>query len=294
MKTSTICAETDLGVTVNGTSKGPGKIIDDINQIDPIIISTDPDYHKETDIQNHHKNETELNRYNDELYHSVLVKEEENYFPFLLGGDHSASIASVLADEEIHQDIGLIWLDAHTDYNTFETTETGNIHGLPLAAIDGYHNASLRTFHTGNIISPQHTVVVGARSIDQYELDNVHDAGVTVFSTQDVKQKGVKAILEQAFQIAGIGTHGIHVSFDVDLIDPILAPGVSVPAENGISMNECTEIVEFLCKKIEQITGFDLVEFNPCLDICHRTEDIVVNIAKKMLAAVSGKREVVL
>ena len=185
----------------------------------------------------------------------------------------------------------MIWIDAHTDYNTFESTVSGNIHGLPLATINGYKNSDLRTYHDGKIIQPSKTVIIGARSIDDGEKDNVRYSGVTVFTTQDIKEKGVETIMEEAFKIAGYKTKGIHVSYDLDVIDPDICPGVSIPEFDGISEEEAMQINEYLVKNFKDILSFDLVEFNPLRDIDRKTEQIALNILAQIIRAAENKKK---
>ena len=220
-----------------------------------------------------------------------MDKCKEEYFPIMIGGDHSAAIASALASAKVNIDVGMIWIDAHTDYNTFESTVTGNIHGLPLAAINGFKNNELRFFHDGKVIQASKTVIIGARSIDDGEKDNVKYSGVTVFTTEDIKEKGIEAIMEEAFKIAGYKTKGIHVSYDLDVIDPDIAPGVSIPEFDGISEEEAMQINEYLVKHINDIVSFDLVEFNPLRDIDRKTEQIGLNILAQIISAVEKKKK---
>ena len=209
----------------------------------------------------------------------------------MIGGDHSVAIASALASVKVNVDVGIIWIDAHTDYNTFETTVTGNIHGLPLAAITGYKCNELRYYHDGKVIQPSRAVIVGARAIDEAEKDNLRYAGVTVFSTQDIKEKGIDAVMDEAFKIAGYKTKGVHVSYDIDVIDPYTAPGVSVPEYDGISEEEAMKINEYLVRKINDIVSFDLVEFNPLRDQDRKTEQIALNILTQIINAAEKKKK---
>ena len=225
-------AGTDLGVHIDGAQLGPVQLMNDLKSFykgESVLFERDKDIIKSRNLSDRRKNEYEIEKFNSNLYKNMVDKIKEEYFPIMLGGDHSAAIASVLASAKVNVDIGIIWIDAHTDYNTFESTVTGNIHGLPLAAVTGYKCNELRTYHNGKIVQPSRTVVVGARSIDEKEKDNLRYAGVTVFSTEDIKEKGIDAVMDEAFKIAGYKTKGIHVSYDLDVIDPDVAPGVSIP-----------------------------------------------------------------
>lgn len=255
------------------------------------MFSQDKEIIKSRNLSDRRKNEYEIEKFNSNLYKNIVEKIKEEYFPIMIGGDHSAAIASALASAKANIDVGIIWIDAHTDYNTFETTVTGNIHGLPLAAINGYKNPELRYYHDGKIIQASKTVIVGARSIDPAEKDNVRYSGVTVFTTQDIKEKGIEAVMDEAFKIAGYKTKGIHISYDLDVIDPETAPGVSIPEFDGISEEEAMKINEYLVKHMKDILSFDLVEFNPLRDIDRKTEQIALNILAQIIKAAENKKK---
>ena len=285
-------AGTDLGVHIDGAQLGPVQLMNDLTSFykgESMLFERDKDIIKSRNLPDRRKNEYEIEKFNSNLYKNMVDKIKEEYFPIMLGGDHSAAIASVLASAKVNVDIGIIWIDAHTDYNTFESTVTGNIHGLPLAAVTGYKCNELRSYHNGKIVQPSRTVVVGARSIDEKEKDNLRYAGITVFSTEDIKEKGIDAVMDEAFKIAGYKTKGIHVSYDLDVIDPDVAPGVSIPEFDGITEEEAMKINEYLVNHMKDIVSFDLVEFNPLRDIDRKTEQIALNILAQIIKAVEKK-----
>ena len=295
MRTMIFGAGTDLGVHIDGASLGPVQLMNDLKSFykgESILFEQDKDIIKSRNLSDRRKNEYEIEKFNTNLYKNMVEKIKEEYFPIMIGGDHSAAIASALASAKVNVDVGLIWIDAHTDYNTFETTVTGNIHGLPLAAINGYKNQELRYYHQGKIIQPSKTVIIGARSIDEKEKDNVRYSGVTVFSTEDIKEKGIDAIMDEAFKIAGFKTKGIHISYDLDVIDPEIAPGVSIPEFDGITEEEAMKINEYLVNHMKEIISFDLVEFNPLRDIDRKTEQIALNILAQIIRAAENKKKV--
>ena len=223
---------------------------------------------------------------NEVMYQDTVKKMKQGYFPIMIGGDHTVAIPSSLADCYNNEEIGMIWIDAHGDYNTFETTTTGNIHGLPLATITGYKCEELRRFHKGDVINPEKTVIVGARSIDPGERENLKYSGVTIFTTEDIKKEGTKAIMEKAWQIASHKTKSVHVSYDLDVIDPDDAPGVSIPEFDGISTKEAMEICDNIIENFDKISSFDLVELNPLRDVNRKTEQIGLNILAKVIKKV--------
>ena len=276
-----INANTDLGVHVDGANLGPKLLtknlnikINDIDK-DNIIKSKD-----KNDLK---KNLEAVNNFTKKVFDKELEILNNNDFPLLIGGDHSGVIGSALASNKYHGNIGIIWIDAHGDYNTFESTHSGNLHGLPLAAITGYKCGLLTNFITDNYINPKNAVIVGARSIDPWEIGNLRDAGVTIFTTQDVHEKGSKYIMDEAFKIALNNTNGTHISYDLDVIDPNLAPGVSIPEVDGINTSEANEIMDYLVNRKNDIKSMDIVEFNPTRDIDNKTYDIATNLINKFI-----------
>lgn len=294
MRTIIFGAGSDLGVHIDGASLGPKQLLNDLSTFykgESMLFQQDPNIIKSRNFGDRRKNEYEIERFNTELYKNIVDKIKEEYFPIVIGGDHSVAMASALASVKTNIDVGIIWIGAHSDYNTFESTVTGNIHGLSLAAISGYKCNELRYYHDGKVIQPSRTVIIGARSIDDVEKDNLRYAGVTLFTTQDIKEKGIEAVMEEAFKIAGYKTKGVHVSFDIDIIDPYIAPGVSTPEYDGITEEEAMEINEHLVKHINDILSFDLVEFNPLRDQERKTEQIALNILTQMITAAEKKKK---
>ena len=292
MKTFIVGAGSDLGVHIDGAHLGPIQLMNDLKgfyQGESFSLIQNENIIKSRNLSDRRKNEYEIDKFNTELYKVILEKESAGYFPIMIGGDHSVAVASALASAKVHENIGIIWFDAHTDYNTFETTVSGNIHGLPLAAINGYKNHELRYFHDGNVIQAAKTVVVGARSIDDWEKDNIKYSGITVFTTEDIKEKGLENIVEEAFKIASDKTKGIHISYDLDLIDPETAPGVSIPEFDGITEEEAMKINELIMKHLDNVVSYDLVEFNPLRDQNRKTEQIALNLLAQIIRAVENK-----
>ncbi len=294
MRTMIFGAGTDLGVNIDGASLGPVQLMNDLKAFykgESMMFEQDKDIIKSRNLSDRRKNEYEIEKFNTNLYKNMVDKIKEEYFPIMIGGDHSAAIASALASAKVNIDVGIIWIDAHTDYNTFETTVTGNIHGLPLAAINGYKNSELRYYHDGKVIQPSRTVIIGARSIDDAEKDNVKYSGVTVFTTQDIKEKGIESIMDEAFKIAGYKTKGIHISYDLDIIDPDVAPGVSVPEFDGINEEEAMQINEYIINHMQSVLSYDLVEFNPLRDVDRKTEQIALNLLAQVIRAAENKKK---
>lgn len=292
MKTIIVGAGSDLGVHIDGAHIGPVQLSSDLQSFykgESISFVQDESILKSRNLSDRRKNEYDIDKFNTALYKAIVDHINREYFPILLGGDHSVAIASALASAKVHTDIGIIWVDSHGDFNTFDTTITGNIHGMPLAAITGYKNHELRYFHDGNTINPANAVIVGARSIDQAEKDNLRYAGVTVFTTQDIKERGVDAVMNEAFTIASKRTKGVHVSYDLDVIDPSHAPGVSVPEYDGISIEEAMAINKNIISHMDQVVSYDLVEYNPLRDVNRQTEQTAINLIAQIIKAAERK-----
>lgn len=289
MKLTLINAKTDLGVMIDGANLGPeilSNYYKDDKRIDKIINLEKENIKKSHDPKDLAKNLDAINEFNARLYNEI---KQDNNFPITLGGDHSLAIGSALASIKKEENLGIIWIDSHGDYNTFETTRTGNIHGLPLAALNHQTGDRLSLFHDGNYYLPENTVIVGGRDIDPWEMPVIEKAGATVFSTKDIKEQGIDVIIKKAIDIASNNTKGIHISFDIDVIDPEIAKGVSVPAINGITDEEAYLITDEVLKYKDKIKSWDLVEFNPLKDEDKKTEKIAINILEKVISNIKEK-----
>jgi len=286
MKIGVIGACSDLGLSIDGTDKGPLIISKNLNKkINKFIIVSKNNVKKSYDKNDLKKNLSEVNIFNSKLYKEALDVIEEKHFPITIGGDHSISIGSALASQTKNKNLGIIWIDAHLDYNTFETTITGNLHGLPLSSINGLCT-ELTPFFKDNFYNPKNTVVVGYRAKEankEKELNNIKKQGVTVFDNDDIKKYGIDNIMNKAILIASNNTNGFHVSFDLDIIDKKYAPGVSVPEKDGIDDITAYKIIDILCNNINKIKSFDLVEYNPIFDNNNKTLEISLNILNKII-----------
>src|SRR5216110_4056467 len=178
------------------------------------------------------------------LYQTALATLEDGAMPIVLGGDHSLAAGSVAAVADWARKtrnlpIGLLWLDAHGDMNTPATSLSGNVHGMPLAALLGPEPAELAKI---GVVSPKvlpaHPVIIGVRNLDEREKVAVRDSRVHVFTMKDIDRQGIASIIEQAVALAGQGTAVIHVSFDMDVCDPLIAPGVGTPVKGGLNYRE--------------------------------------------------------
>lgn len=287
LKINIINACSDLGVNIDGADIGPLIISKnlDSNKINNTVNVLKSNIKKSKDVNDLKKNLKEVNEVNRQVFNEVSNTIKGNLFPITIGGDHSIAIGSALASIKENRNLGIIWIDAHLDYNTFDTTITGNLHGLPLAAIDGLC-PDLTNFFDGNYYNPNNTVVVGYRAKEtnaEIEVNNVKNAGAHIFTDEDINKCGIEEVMKKAIEIASNGTNGIHISYDLDVINPEVAPGVSVPEIGGFDLNTAYKVRDILCDNIDKIKSFDLVEYNPSNDIDNKTLDIALNIVNKII-----------
>jgi arginase len=203
--------------------------------------------------------------------------------PLVLGGDHSVGAGTVAGVAEFYrrqnQKIGLLWIDAHTDINTPETSPSGNVHGMPLAAIMGLGPPDLANiFNFSPKVSPENCVLVGVRDIDAIERENVRRAGIEVFTMRDIDERGMRTVMEEALRMAGRGTVGYHVSLDMDWVDPEDAPGVGTPVRGGATYREAHLAMEIIADHARMLS-FEVVEVNPVIDEHNRTAELAVELS---------------
>ncbi|WP_448545427.1 arginase [Roseiflexus sp.] len=205
-----------------------------------------------------------------------------NTLPIILGGDHSLSIGSV-AGVAHNRRIGVIWLDAHGDYNTPETTPSGNIHGMGLAVLTGRGHPML-TGLIGRtpVLRPGDAALVGVRNLDDGERELLRTSGVRVFTMHDIDRRGMAAVMEEAILHVSAGTIGFHLSFDLDVLDPHEAPGVGTPVLGGITYREAHLAMELIAAS-GRLISLDLVEVNPILDTRNMTALLAVEFALSAL-----------
>ena len=215
---------------------------------------------------------------------AVLETLEEGSTPLVLGGDHSLAAGSLSGVAEFYRrkgvKIGLLWMDAHTDINTPETSPSGNVHGMPLAALLGLGPEPLSTlFGYAPKVAPGNTVLIGIRDIDAAERENLRRAGLTeIYTMRDIDERGMRTVMEDALRAAGSGTAGYHVSLDMDWIDPEDAPGVGTPVRGGATYREAHLAMEILADH-GRLLSFEIVEVNPVIDEHNRTADLAVELA---------------
>ena len=222
------------------------------------------------------------------LFQVTLASLDDGALPIVLGGDHSLAAGSVAAAADWAKNtkdlpIGLLWIDAHGDMNTPATSLSGNVHGMPLAALLGPEPFELAKIGTVSPSAlPAQTVLVGVRNLDEREKIAVRDSRVHVFTMKDIDRQGIASIVEQAVNLAGNGTAGIHVSFDMDVCDPQIAPGVGTPVRGGLDYREAHMVMEIVADS-GLLTALDLVEVNPTLDVRNATAQLGTELALSAL-----------
>ena len=213
------------------------------------------------------------------LYAAVLDSLEHGALPLVLGGDHSLAAGSVAAAADRARQhgrpLGVLWLDAHGDMNTPETSASGNVHGMSLAALVGSQPEELARIRGGAMpaVEPGRTVLVGVRSLDEMEKGLIRQSGVHVFTMQDIDRDGIANVADRALAILGRDGAALHVSLDVDVCDPAIAPGVGTPVNGGLTYREAHLMMEVVAKT-KRLTSLDLVEINPILDVRNRTAEL--------------------
>ena len=229
----------------------------------------------------------EISRVCARLYDTALQSLDDGALPIVLGGDHSLATGSVAAAaahaRRREQEIGLLWIDAHGDMNTPDTTTSGNVHGMPLAALLGPEPAELsRISGFAPTVVPSATVLLGVRNLDPAERQRVIDSGVHVFTMKDIDREGLACIAGRAITLATAETGGLHVSFDLDACDPSIAPGVGTAVRGGLNYRESHMLMELVAES-GALTSLDLVEVNPILDDRNVTAQLAVELALSAL-----------
>ncbi len=210
----------------------------------------------------------------------------DGFFPLILGGDQSVSIGTLAGLCEDRTKRGIIWVDAHGDFNTDETTPSGSIHGMALAAVLGYGHPKLSGFRgIKPKASERNTVLIGGRSFDDGESKLLERSKVTVYTMEEIDKIGMRRVMEEAIQVASKGVRKVHLSFDVDAMDPNEAPGTGTPVAGGLTYREAQLAMEMLYDS-HAITSAEFVEVNPILDQANRTAELAV----KLISSLFGKQ----
>lgn len=282
----------DLAAGTRGTNMGPVAIrdtglVEDIRQLGYDCLDKGNLQPKDSgETCEEMKNYEQVNHCNAQLYRQVKDTLEQGHFPVVLGGDHSIAAGSASAVAKHYGKIGIIWVDAHGDWNDPASSPTGNMHGMPFSALCGAGPACMVDFGQDPVYTnPKNCVIVGGRDFDPLEEKRMQAYGVTVFSDEQVHRLGAARVMEQAIAIAAKGTQGVHVSFDVDAITPEQAPGTGLHVPGGITAQEALEITETAFRS-QKLLSFDLVEVNPFRDV----ENTTAKLAKKLILSVLGSK----
>ena len=210
--------------------------------------------------------------------------------PLVLGGDHSVAIGTIAGVSRHFRKrkarIGLIWIDAHPDMNTPQTSPSDNVHGMPLACSIGLGPRPLtHIYGYAPKVDPKNVALIGLRDVDLLEKPHVKRSGVRAFTMRDIDERGMRAILAEALEIASAGTDGFHVSLDMDSVDPQEAPGVGTPVRGGLNYREAHLAMEMICDS-GRMVSMEVVEVNPVIDEANRTALLAVELIMSAL----GKR----
>ncbi len=221
---------------------------------------------------------------------SVEAALAKRSLPVVLGGDHSVAIGTVSGVSKFFrrtkQKIGLIWVDAHADMNTPETSPSGNVHGMPLACLAGIGPKELtHLLRYAPKVDPHNIALVGVRDVDQLEKAHVKNSGVRAFTMRDIDERGLRSVMDEAIRIASENTAGFHLSLDMDYLDPSEAPGVGTPVRGGGTYREAHLAMEMMCDT-GRMLSMEVVEVNPVIDEVNRTADLAVELIMSAL----GKR----
>lgn len=222
----------------------------------------------------------------EELAHQVSAALQEGEFPLILGGDHSIALGSVSGAAKVHRNIGVLWIDAHADFNIPETTPSGNVHGMILAALAGLGPEQL-THVDGWApkIQKDHIVIIGARDLDVGEQQLLRTHHIHVFTMSDIDQQGISSVMQQAIALASPDGNPIHLSLDMDSLDPREAPGVGTPVRGGLSYREAHFAMELVAQS-KKMVSMDVVEVNSILD----RENATAQLAVELTLSALGKR----
>ena len=228
------------------------------------------------------KNLNEILRVNRALCQEVAEAMEEGKIPVILGGDHSIAIGSIFGVLQKKKNLGVIWFDAHGDINTNKTSPSGNIHGMPVSVLMGIGPEELTSIGNGEFLKRENIVYVGSRDLDPEERKAMKEQGIKVFTMYEIDDMGIKKVMEEAIRIAGEGTDGIHVSFDMDAMDPEIAPGTGTKVPGGMGYRETHYALEMIAKS-DKLVSAEFVEVNPLLDQGNKTAEAAVALSGSLL-----------
>lgn len=287
----------DFGANKRGVDMGPSAIrysgleeaIKELNinyrDLGNIFVPLPESSNEDTNVRM--KYLKEINIINEELSKRVAKSLSQGNMPLVLGGDHSIAVGTILGTQSVLKNIGVLWIDAHGDFNTEETTLSGNLHGMSLAASVGAGISQMTAFKPAgtNFINPEKVALVGVRSLDKDEIKLIRKSGISIFTIEDIDMMGMKAVMKKALDIVENGTDGFHLSFDIDAITPTEAPGVGTPVKGGLTYREAHLAAEMIAGS-KMLKSIEFVELNPILDHANVTGELAVSL----ICSVLGKR----
>jgi len=284
LKVAVIGVPMDLGANRRGVDMGPSAIryADLIPQIKELKIGVKDYGDLEVPIIRHNKErENYILAIRDTC--SILAKKVKrsldlDYLPLILGGDHSITIGTFKGLKSVNQDVGLIWFDAHADFNTPGTSQTGNIHGMSLAVINGEGPDELISILEDDYgIDEENIALIGVRDLDASESRRLKETDINIYTISDIDRLGIEQVMKEAIEIASCDKEGVHVSFDIDVLDPLTAPGVGTAVPGGLNYREAHLAMEMIADA-GTLISMDLVEVNPILDERNRTAKVGVDL----------------
>lgn len=278
----------DHGQSRRGVNMGPSAIryagaVDRLEAIGHDVTDEGDiqvDVAKSTEVNTSNlKNADEIIKANTNLAQKVEAVVKAGNFPLVLGGDHSIAIGTLAGLASSYNNLGVIWYDAHADMNTSETSPSGNVHGMPLAVCIGLGDDRLVNLHSdGQKVKPENIVIIGARDVDPGERLLIKELGIKVYTMHEIDKNGMSAVMQDALAyLQSREVDGVHLSLDLDGLDPLYTPGVGTPVPGGISYRESHLAMEML-EESGLITSAEFVEVNPILDVENKTADVAVGL----------------
>jgi arginase len=230
----------------------------------------------------HAKYLPEITRATNVLARKVEQIIRHGHFPLVLGGDHSIAIGTIAGiaahARKKRKKVGVFWIDAHGDFNTPETSPSGNIHGMPLAVCAGFGPRQLRNVNgTFRKVEPKNIAIIGLRNVDRKERENLLKTGVNLYTMEEIDKYGVHRVMKKAFQKVASGVDYLHISYDLDSVDPVYAPGVGTPVKGGLDYREAHLIMEMIAES-KKMTSLEIVEVNPILDNRNQSAEFAVEL----------------
>ncbi len=279
-----IGAKFGLGAQIRETQEGPKSIYDKL-PADLKLRYTNLEYNSKHSFPAVGKSLAAVVEFCSHLAQATEAALKAHEFPIIIGGDHSiaaGSWAGVIKALDAREEFGLIWIDAHMDAHTYESSPSKAYHGMPLAALLGYGDAEFVGINgISRKLNPKHVAVVGIRSYESAERVLLEKLGIRVFYADELHSRGLKAVLTDAADIAALAKEGFGVSLDLDFFDPTYAPGVGSPETGGFSPIDFLKILPTLCSK--DLKAFEIVELNPSRDIDGKTVDLAIQILKTVV-----------